>query len=102
MEVALTGERITSQEAVRIGVASKVVPAEKLMEEVLVLANKMASNSVVALRAIKESLNSAFESPLQEGLRNENRMFRILFSSEDSKEGVLAFNEKRKPQWKNK
>jgi len=102
MEIALSGEPFSASEALRIGVASKVVPLEKLAEETLKLANSIAKNSLVGLRIIKESVNSSFESPLEEGIKSENRLFRLLFQSEDSKEGISAFVQKRKPVWKNK
>lgn len=102
MEMVLTGRTMDAEEAERAGLASRVVPAEELVDEAVRVAQKIAAFSHSATMAAKESVNRAFETPLAEGLRFERRLFHALFSTEDQKEGMAAFVEKRSPQFKNR
>jgi enoyl-CoA hydratase/carnithine racemase len=101
MEMILTGNPITAQEAERIGLVAKVFPAEKLLEESLKTAEQIASMSLPVVQMCKESVNNAYEMSLREGLHFERRLFQSTFALEDQKEGMKAFAEKRPPQFKN-
>jgi enoyl-CoA hydratase/carnithine racemase len=87
-------------EAERCGLVSRVVPADKLQEEARGAAAKIASFSPVAVQMAKDVINSAYETPLTEGVKLERRIFHSLFAFEDQKEGMAAFAEKRKPDFK--
>jgi enoyl-CoA hydratase len=100
MEMILTGEPITAAEAERIGLVSRVVTDELLVEDALALAAEIAKRAPLALRLAKESVNAAFEMSLTDGLAHERRLFYLLFSSDDQKEGMTAFLEKRDPNFK--
>ena len=100
MEMILTGEPITAVEAERIGLVSRVVTDELLVEDSLALAAEIAKRAPLALRLAKESVNAAFEMGLTDGLAHERRLFYLLFSSDDQKEGMTAFLEKRDPNFK--
>ena len=100
MEMILTGEPITAAEAERIGLVSRVVPDELLVEDALSLAAEIARRAPLALRMAKESVNAAYELSLTDGLAHERRLFYLLFASEDQKEGMAAFLEKREPDFK--
>jgi enoyl-CoA hydratase len=100
MEMILTGEPITAVEAERIGLVSRVVTDELLVEDALALAAEIAKRAPLALRLAKESVNAAFEMGLTDGLAHERRLFYLLFSSDDQKEGMTAFLEKRDPNFK--
>lgn len=100
MEMILTGEPITAAEAERIGLVSRVVTDELLVEDALALAAEIATRAPLALRLAKESVNAAFEMGLTDGLAHERRLFYLLFSSDDQKEGMTAFLEKRDPNFK--
>jgi enoyl-CoA hydratase len=100
MEMILTGEPITAAEAERIGLVSRVVTDELLVEDALGLAAEIAKRAPLALRLAKESVNAAFEMGLTDGLAHERRLFYLLFSSDDQKEGMTAFLEKRDPSFK--
>jgi enoyl-CoA hydratase/carnithine racemase len=100
MEMCLTGRFMTAEEAERAGLVSRVLPADKLMEEALSVAAKIADKSPLAAMAAKEAVNSAFEMGLTEGVRYERRIFHSLFASEDQAEGMSAFIEKRDPQFR--
>jgi enoyl-CoA hydratase len=102
MEMILSGRMIDAAEAERSGLVSRVVANDKLLEEALKLADKIAAQSRPAVMAAKEAVNRAFESSLAEGVRFERRLFHALFSTEDQKEGMAAFVEKRKPQFKHR
>ena len=102
MEMCLTARTIDAQEAERSGLVSRVVPTEKLMEEALAVAQKVAGYSLPVAMMIKESINRAFETPLSEGVLFERRVFHSQFALEDQKEGMAAFLEKRKPNFKNR
>ncbi len=100
MEMVLTGEPIDAAEALRLGLVAHVVPDELLVEDALALAAKIATKSPLALRLAKESVNAAHELALTDGLAHERKLFYLLFASEDQKEGMAAFLEKRAPDFK--
>ena len=102
MELILTGKFISAREAEARGLVSRVVPVELYLEEAKALAREIASKSPVAVRFAKEAVNKVYELPLGEGLDYESRLFYMLFSTEDQKEGMAAFVEKRKAEWKGK
>jgi enoyl-CoA hydratase len=100
MEMILTGEPIDAREAHRLGLVARVVPDELLVEDALALAAKIATKSPLALRLAKEAVNAAYEMSLTDALAHERRLFYLLFASEDQKEGMAAFLEKREPDFK--
>lgn len=102
MEMHLTGRFMTADEAERSGLVSRVVPAKKLMDEAQAVAHKIAEKSAVTVMAVKEAVNRSFETPLHEGLLFEKRLFHGLFATEDQREGMEAFLEKREPQFRDK
>jgi enoyl-CoA hydratase len=102
MEMILTGKFISAREAEAHGLVSRVVPVELYLEEAKKVAGEIASKPPVAVRFAKEAINKVYELPLTEGLDYESRLFYMLFSTEDQKEGMAAFLEKRKAQWKGK
>ena len=102
MDVCLTARMMDAQEAERAGLVSRIVPADKLMDEALGVAAKIASYSLPVVMMIKESVNRAYETTLSEGVLFERRLFQSMFALEDQKEGMSAFLEKRKPSFKNR
>ena len=102
MEMILTGRPISADEAYRIGLVSKVVPVESLMDEAKRIALEIASKPPISIRAAKEAIQRAYDTTLEIGLEYERRLFYTLFATEDSKEGMKAFLEKRKPVFKGK
>ena len=100
MDLALTGRMMDAQEAERAGLVSRVVPLDKLMDEALGSALSICDYSQIAVMSAKESINRAFESSLSDGVMFERRMFHALFATEDQKEGMDAFVNKRKPVFK--
>jgi enoyl-CoA hydratase len=102
MDLVLTGRMMDAAEAERCGLVARVVPADKLMDEALAAAAKIASLSQPSVMMAKEAVNRALETTLQEGLRFERRLFHSLFATADQKEGMAAFIEKRKPAFKNR
>ena len=100
MDMVLTARMIDAAEAERAGLVSRVVPLEKLMDEAVAAASTIAEFSIPSVIAAKESVSRAFASSLDEGILFERRMFHALFASEDQKEGMAAFVEKRKPAFK--
>ncbi|MET1124194.1 MAG: enoyl-CoA hydratase-related protein [Archaeoglobaceae archaeon] len=98
--LVLTGEIIDAQTAFRIGLVDEVVEHERLMDRAMEVAKKIAEKSPLAVKIAKRALNAAMNLPLREGLRYEASLFSLLFSSEDAKEGMRAFLEKRKPEFK--
>jgi enoyl-CoA hydratase len=102
MDMCLTARNMDAQEAERAGLVSRVVPKEKLMEEALGVAEKIAGYSTPVVMMIKESINRAYESTLSEGVLFERRLFHSMFALEDQKEGMAAFVEKRKPTFKHR
>ena len=102
MEMILTGRMMDAAEAERSGLVARVVPAANLMDEAMKVADTIATMSLPSVLAAKEAVSRAFESPLAEGVIFERRIFHALFATEDQKEGMKAFVEKRKAQWKNR
>ncbi|MCG3269126.1 enoyl-CoA hydratase [Yoonia sp. I 8.24] len=102
MEMHLTGRFMDAQEAESSGLASRVVPAKKLMAEARATAEKIAEKSQIAVIAAKEAVDRAYETTLAEGLRYERRLFQSLFATEDQSEGMAAFLEKREPQFRDR
>ncbi len=102
MEMILTGRMMDAAEAETSGLVARVVPAASLMEEAMKVADTIANMSLPSVLAAKEAVNRAFESGLSEGVIFERRIFHSLFATEDQKEGMKAFIEKRKPNWKNR
>ncbi len=102
MELVLTGSFMSAKEAEARGLVSRVVPAELVLDEAKKLALDIAGKPPVAVRFAKEAVNKVYELPLTEGLEYESRLFQTLFSTEDQKEGMDAFLNKRNPQWKGK
>ncbi|MHA6265417.1 enoyl-CoA hydratase [uncultured Aliiroseovarius sp.] len=102
MDMNLTGRFMDAEEAERSGLVSRVVPAKKLMDEAMSAAAKIAEKSMITVMAIKETVNRAEQLPLTEGILFERRVFHSLFATEDQKEGMAAFTEKREPQFRDK
>jgi enoyl-CoA hydratase len=102
MEMCLTGRLMDAAEAERAGLVSRVVPARELLREAHETAIKIAEKSPLAVRALKEAVNRSYETTLREGLLFERRLFHALFATEDQAEGMAAFGEKRKPQFRGK
>jgi enoyl-CoA hydratase len=102
MDLCLTGRMMDAQEAERAGLASRVVPADKLVDEAVAVANVICEYSLPAVMMAKEAVNRAYEMPLAEGMLYERRMFHSLFATEDQKEGMDAFVNKRKAAFKHK
>ncbi|MEY4864078.1 MAG: hypothetical protein RLZ51_2173 [Pseudomonadota bacterium] len=102
MDLCLTGRMMDAQEAERSGLVSRVVPAAQLLEEAMAVARQIASMSLPSVMVLKESVNRAYESPLSEGVLFERRVFHALFATEDQKEGMKAFIEKRTPQFQHR
>ena len=99
MELILTGRSIDAREAERLGLVSRVVPAEETLDRALELAGRIAALPPIAVRAAKAAVNAAQELPLSEGLARERQAFFGLFATADQKEGMAAFVEKRSPRW---
>jgi enoyl-CoA hydratase len=102
MDLCLTARVMDAQEAERAGLVSRVVPVERLMDEALAVAEKIAGYSLPVVMMIKESINRAYETTLSEGVLFERRLFHSQFALEDQKEGMAAFLEKRKPAFKHR
>ncbi|MEM0937534.1 MAG: enoyl-CoA hydratase [Pseudomonadota bacterium] len=102
MDMHLTGRFMDAEEAEQCGLVSRVVAAKKLMEEAMEAAGKIAEKSALTAMAVKEAVNRAYETPLREGLLFERRLFNALFATEDQKEGMAAFLEKREAQFRDK
>ena len=102
MEMCLTGRMMDAEEAERCGLVSRIVPAGELKEEAMKVAKQIASNSRPVVMMTKESVNRAYETTLSEGVRFERRLFHSVFATEDQKEGMAAFVEKRKPSFKHR
>lgn len=102
LEWLWSGERISAEDALKYGVINKIVVPELLMEEALKFANRLAKQPPLSLRLIKDSVNKAVDSSLSEGMQYERKNFYLLFSTQDQKEGMNAFKEKRKPDYRGK
>ena len=102
MDMHLTGRFMDAAEAERSGLVSRVVPAAKLIPEAMAAARKIAEKSQIAVKSAKEAVNRAYETTLAEGLLFERRSFQSLFATEDQKEGMAAFLEKRQPQFRDR
>ena len=102
MDMLLTGRFMDAEEAERVGLVSRVVPEKMLMEVTLEVAVKIAEKSQISVKSAKEAVNRSFETTLAEGLLFERRVFHSMFATEDQKEGMSAFLEKRDPQFRDK
>src|SRR2546423_7865537 len=102
MDLVLTGRMMDAAEAERSGLVSRVVAADKLIDEALACASQIAEFSLPSVMMAKEAVNRAYESSLAEGMLFERRLFHALFATEDQKEGMAAFVEKRKPKFKHR
>ncbi|MBG7609921.1 MAG: enoyl-CoA hydratase/isomerase family protein [Anaerolineae bacterium] len=102
MEMVINNRTLRAEEALHYGIVNYVMPKDAYLEKALSLAAKIATRAPLAVQLSKEAVNQAFETHLTEGLNDERRSFALLFSSEDQKEGMAAFVEKRTPQWKGK
>jgi enoyl-CoA hydratase len=102
MDLVLTARMMDAQEAERSGLVSRVVPAERLLDEALAAAAQIAEFSLVSVMMAKEAVNRAYEAPLAEGILFERRAFHTLFATRDQKEGMAAFLEKRKPKFEHR
>ena len=99
MDMCLTGRMMGSEEAERSGLVARVVPVDELLDTAVEIAQSIAKQSRLAVAATKEAVNKSFETSLAEGVRFERRLFHALFGTNDQKEGMAAFVEKRKPNW---
>jgi len=102
MEMHLTGRFMDAEEAERSGLVSRIVPAKKLMEDVMATAAKIAEKSTLTTMAVKEAVDRSYETTLSEGILFERRLFHALFATEDQSEGMSAFIEKRAPKFRGK
>ncbi len=102
MEMILNNRTLSAQEALQFGLVNRVVPVERTLDEALKLADEIASRAPVAVRVAKKMINQAYELGLTDALNQERQEFYDLFATEDQKEGMKAFIEKRKPDWKGK
>jgi enoyl-CoA hydratase len=102
MDMHLTGRFMDAEEAERAGLVSRVVPTKKLLDEAMAAAQKIAAKSSLATKAVKESVNRSYEMTLREGLLFERRLFHAMFATEDQKEGMSAFLEKREAQFRDR
>jgi enoyl-CoA hydratase len=99
MEMVLTGRLMSAEEALAVGLVNRVVPVESYLDEAQSLAREIASKPPIAVQMAKQSVNAVFDDYLDRGLMTERRNFYMLFATEDQKEGMRAFLEKRKPEW---
>ena len=102
MEMCLTGRIMDAEEAEHAGLVSRIVPADQLLDDAIKTAKRIASMSRPISMMAKEAVNRAYETTLSEGLLFERRAFHSLFATDDQKEGMKAFVEKRKPKFKNR
>ena len=102
MEMVLNDRRLTAQEAYRWGLVNRVAPVDSYLDQAIQLGNEIATRAPVAVRLGKEAINHALESDLAGGIAHERRLFYMLFATEDQKEGMRAFAEKRKAEWSGK
>jgi len=102
MEMILNDRKLTAHEALQYGLVNRVVPVSDYLNVAIILADEIAARAPLAVRAVKRVINHSYESFLADGLAEEKQVFYNLFSTEDQKEGMQAFVEKRKPEWKGK
>jgi enoyl-CoA hydratase len=102
MEVVLNDRRLSAEEAYRWGLVNRVVSVDTYLQEAIQLGKQIAARAPVAVRTAKEAVNYAFESDLGGGVAHERRLFYTLFATKDQKEGMQAFTEKRKAEWRGK
>ena len=102
MEMVLTGRMMDSEEAERAGLVARIIPEDDLLSEAIKTAEKIASFSAIPTMMAKEAVNKAYQMTLKEGLMFERRLFHATFATQDQKEGMAAFSEKRKPNWSNR
>jgi len=102
MEIVLNNRHLTAEEALQFGLVNKVAPVEDYLNEAMKLAAEIAARAPIAIRLAKEAVNQSFESFLSDGLKDERRAFYMLFATDDQKEGMKAFSEKRDPKWTGK
>ena len=102
MEMILNNGTLSAQEALQFGMVNRVVPVDRYLEDAIALAAEIAARAPLAVRAAKRLINQAFESPLAAGLEQERDDFHNLFGSEDRREGMRAYVEKRQPEWRGK
>jgi enoyl-CoA hydratase len=102
MEMVLNNRILSAEEAANFGLVNRVVPPERYLDEAIALAAEIAARAPLAVRLAKEAVNQAFESFLADGLKDERRAFYLLFATQDQKEGMAAFTEKRPPTWAGK
>lgn len=102
MEIVINDRRLTAEEALRFGLVNHVYPVDTYLQEAINLASKIAARAPLAVHYAKEAVLYAFEAPLQAGLQHERLLFYALFGTEDQREGMTAFVEKRQPQWRGK
>jgi enoyl-CoA hydratase len=100
MEMILNNRTLSAQEACQFGLVNRVVPVDQFLNEALKLAEEIAARAPLAVRVAKKLIQQAYELPLKEGLGEEKQEFYDLFTTEDQKEGMKAFVEKRKPNWR--
>lgn len=102
MEMILNNRTLSAEEALHYGLVNRLVPVERCLEEALSLAEEIAARAPLAVRLAKEAVNNTFETYLRDGITDERRAFYMLFASQDQKEGMHAFIEKRSPSWQGK
>ena len=102
MEIILNDRRLTASEALQFGLINRVVPTESYLDDAIQLASEIAARAPIAVQMAKEAINTVYETSLQAGLAHERRLFYLLFSTEDQKEGMEAFVNKRKAEWQGK
>ncbi|MEP7220518.1 MAG: enoyl-CoA hydratase-related protein, partial [Bacteroidota bacterium] len=100
MEMVLTGRMITAEEAKAAGLINRIVPVEFYLESAMKLAREVAARPPIAAKLAKESVLKSFDTTINDGLEFERKNFYLLFATDDMKEGMAAFLEKRKPEWK--
>ncbi len=101
-EIIFTGKRISAREALALGLVNRVVPTDRVEEAVLALAKEICANSPVAVRQAKKAIDLGMETDLHTAFRVEDEAYNVNLVTEDRKEGIQAFNEKRPPRWKNR
>jgi enoyl-CoA hydratase len=100
MEMVINNRHLSADEAARLGLVNHVYPVDTYLDEALRIAREIAARAPLAVRLAKEAIDRAFEGPLSDGIAHERRSFYFLFATDDQKEGMAAFSEKRSPAWK--